>query len=375
MAPDRPAGKRYAFGIIAAGIALLVNWIGWGLFDGMPYTVPTIAVAVTLLYGGIGPACVVAVSAFISTEFFLMNPGLGFAHSSWFRIALITVHTYVAMILRREWEKSDQAKRDAEAALKSRDQFMTIAAHEFKTPISSMKMQVEMMLRKCTDESSRHRLEVLKRQADRMNDLVNNLLDVSKIVTNRFQMDPSEVNLSEVIQEVVTRQAELFLRSACDVTLELQPRIYGRWDRLRVEQIITNLLSNSCKYGGGKPISVRTWGDEEWAYFQVQDNGIGIAKEDQKRIFDQFQRAVSERNYGGLGLGLWITHQIVKAKGGDISVDSEPSKGSIFTIRLPRYRTPNAEEHLEEEPTHTSDGCKAPENTCPTSSTPSRLRT
>ena len=120
------------------------------------------------------------------------------------------------------------------------------------------------------------------------------------------------------------------------------PRRRKSWDRLRLEQILTNLLSNAVKYGAGRPISVEVGatgaGDDADVWFAVRDRGIGMSPDELGRIFGRFERGVSERNYGGLGLGLWIVRQVVDAMGGSITVDSAPERGSTFTVRLPRRR-------------------------------------
>jgi signal transduction histidine kinase len=121
------------------------------------------------------------------------------------------------------------------------------------------------------------------------------------------------------------------------VTLRLDGASHiGRWDRTRLEQIVGNLLSNAAKYGAGRPVEVTVSSDSETSRLTVRDHGIGIDLEHQARIFDRFERAVSVRHYGGLGLGLWIVRQIVEAHGGSISVESSPGKGSAFTVELPR---------------------------------------
>lgn len=111
--------------------------------------------------------------------------------------------------------------------------------------------------------------------------------------------------------------------------------LVGKWDRLRIEQIITNLVSNALKFGQGKEVVVSATSDGESARIQVVDSGIGLSPEDQVRIFQKFERAVPVRHFGGFGLGLWVVRQIVEALGGTISVESEPGRGSTFTVELP----------------------------------------
>ena len=129
--------------------------------------------------------------------------------------------------------------------------------------------------------------------------------------------------------------SEDLARAGCDVAIHADTPLVGRWDRMRLDQIVTNLLSNALKYGKGKPVTLEVHRVGEGVSLSVRDQGIGIAIEDQARIFDRFERAVSQRNYGGLGLGLWIVHQIVEALGGTVTVQSSKGNGATFTVELP----------------------------------------
>jgi signal transduction histidine kinase len=113
--------------------------------------------------------------------------------------------------------------------------------------------------------------------------------------------------------------------------------VVGSWDRLRLEQVLTNLVTNALRYGRERPVEVRVEGTPAVARLQVCDEGIGIPEESQERIFGRFERAASGRNYGGLGLGLWLTRQLVEAMQGCVSVQSRPGEGSTFTVELPRH--------------------------------------
>src|SRR5262249_233422 len=121
----------------------------------------------------------------------------------------------------------------------------------------------------------------------------------------------------------------------CAVELHLGEHVAGSWDRARIEQVVNNLLSNAAKYGAGKPIRIDVTRDDVNAILAVKDRGIGIDKKDHERIFHRFERAVSTANYGGFGLGLWITQEITGAHGGTIEVDSAPGAGATFTVKLP----------------------------------------
>jgi len=149
-------------------------------------------------------------------------------------------------------------------------------------------------------------------------------------------LELSSTDLSELIREVVDRHRDTALRSGSEIRVEAPEAAAGVWDRSRLDQVATNLVSNAIKFGAGKPIDVRVWREGDRVRFSVQDGGIGIAPEDQVKIFERFERAVSRRSYGGLGLGLWISRQIVDAPGGRIDVESELGRGSRFIVDVPR---------------------------------------
>ena len=152
--------------------------------------------------------------------------------------------------------------------------------------------------------------------------LIDDLLDTSRIASGNISLDLKEVDLSELVRSVVERQADELARAGCTLGLHLEPHLKGTWDPVRMEQVIVNLLGNAIKYGAGKPIEVTLTSDGELAKLEVRDHGIGIGKEDQARIFERFERAVSIRQYGGFGLGLYITRQIARAHGGQIRVEA-----------------------------------------------------
>ena len=172
-----------------------------------------------------------------------------------------------------------------------------------------------------------------------MGDLVEALLDVSRITSGRLELRLEEVELSTVAEGAVERWREAACAADAPLRVVGAP-VRGRWDRLRLEQVLNNLLSNALKYGRGKPIEVRARVEDDRAVLEVQDHGIGIAPTDHARIFERWGRAVSAKNYGGLGLGLWIAAQIVAAMRGSISVQSAPGQGATFRVSLPLGEAP-----------------------------------
>ncbi|WP_164018157.1 GAF domain-containing sensor histidine kinase [Pyxidicoccus trucidator] len=229
-------------------------------------------------------------------------------------------------------------------AVRSRDRFLSIAAHELRTPLMTLRLQSQSLLRRIREgqayasERVMAKAEVVERQVERLIHLVDELLDIARVREGRLRFHPEDLDLSEVARDVSVRFREELARSGSTLVLRSEGSLRGQWDRLRLEQVMTNLLSNAVKYGQGRPITVQVTGDEHAARLSVRDEGIGIAERDQARIFERFERAVSEQHFSGLGMGLWIVREILSCMGGTISVHSEPGKGSIFTVELP-WRT------------------------------------
>ncbi|HYH94335.1 GAF domain-containing sensor histidine kinase, partial [Hyalangium sp.] len=234
---------------------------------------------------------------------------------------------------------------EAQQAVRLREEFLSIASHELKTPISALQLQVQSLLSTLartptgpSPERLRRSLETVDRQVRRQTQLINDLLDVSRISAGRLQLRPEPMELSSLAREVAERFEPELARAGSNLMLQLSAEAVGQWDRLRLDQVVTNLLSNAVKYGRGNPIQLVTETADDRVRLSVKDGGIGIASEDLTRLFNRFERAVSERNYGGFGLGLWIARQIVEAMGGRIQVTSQLGVGSIFTVELPRQR-------------------------------------
>ncbi|NMO20102.1 GAF domain-containing protein [Pyxidicoccus fallax] len=232
------------------------------------------------------------------------------------------------------------------AAIHTRDRFLSIASHELRTPLATLKLQLQGLLRgtredpTCSGPRMTARADKISRQVERLGHLVEELLDVARVREGRMRFHLEDVDLLEVVREVAMRFQEELAHGGSRLVLRGEGDIRGQWDRLRLEQVVTNLLSNAIKYGQGHPILLTVSRDDGTARLTVRDEGIGIASGDQQRIFERFERAVSEQNYSGLGLGLWIVREILAGMSGTISVDSQPGQGATFTVELPRQAVP-----------------------------------
>jgi len=228
-------------------------------------------------------------------------------------------------------------------AVRARDEFLSVASHELRTPITTLTLQIDGLSRMVHDQlpnavpdKMARRLDVTRRQVDRLAALVSTLIDVSRITSGRVQVARQLADLVEVIRVVAERFGEDALRSGSSLRFERPGPIWGNFDVSRVDQVLTNLVANAIRYGRGRPIVVGAASVGQTARFWVQDQGIGIAPEHQARIFQRYERAAPSTNYAGLGLGLWISRQLVEAMGGTISVRSEADTGSTFTVEIPR---------------------------------------
>jgi len=226
----------------------------------------------------------------------------------------------------------------AQEAIRLRDEFLSIASHELKTPLTSLLLQLESLLER-QDELDRrvaNKLARATRSANRLGDLIETLLDVSRLTTGRMRLRLEECSLDEIAADVIERLRTEADRAGCAVELAIAARPRGQWDRLRIEQVLINVLSNAFKYGAGQPVDVHVDAVDGAAELRVCDHGPGIASQDTARIFERFERAVSNANYGGLGLGLYVARQIVEAHGGAIIVETHLGYGATFIVRLPQ---------------------------------------
>ena len=224
-----------------------------------------------------------------------------------------------------------------EQALALREEFLVIASHELRTPLTNVSLQLPQLDRVRDRQVHPDQLRAVSdsalREAERLGTLISALVD-AQVVKGQLSLELAEVDLARLVNEIVERLRFRIEQAGSEVRVEV-PGVRGNWDRLRIDQVITNLVVNAIKYGAGRPLLIRGTAVDQTVTLEVVDHGIGISPDDADRIFGKFERAVSS-HHGGLGLGLFIARQIVEAHGGTIGLESKLGAGSVFRVSLPR---------------------------------------
>ena len=241
----------------------------------------------------------------------------------------------------RDEVDKDRLIEELREAVRARDEFVAIAAHELRNPMTPILMQVSGLAaaardpRRCRPELLAPRLEVLELAVREFVRRSTALLDISRIAAGNVRIEAAEVDLTRVVRSVVHRAGVAARMARSPIKTDLQEGVVGTWDWLALEQVTENLLSNAVKFGAGKPVGVALTSNGRTARLAVRDRGIGISEADRARIFGRFERAVTRREHGGFGIGLWLTNQLVTAMGGAIAVEGAPGEGTTFTVTLP----------------------------------------
>jgi two-component system OmpR family sensor kinase len=224
--------------------------------------------------------------------------------------------------------------------LKARDEFLSIAAHELRNPMHSLLLQVSAAAQMARQQGATplvRRLERVQHIVDRYVKRASLLLDVGRMNATQAQPQVESVDFAEVAREVVESYGPEAAFNRSTLNLRAPATLPGRWERLALEQIVSNLISNAVKFGAGGPIEVTLESKQEGTVqFEVSDRGIGIAETDQERIFGRFERLSPQQGHpAGAGVGLWLVRALVESHGGSISVRSAPAQGAKFTVVLP----------------------------------------
>ncbi|CAI3788233.1 Sensor histidine kinase RcsC [Pseudomonas sp. MM227] len=232
---------------------------------------------------------------------------------------------------------------ELEHAVRMRDDFMSIVSHEVRTPLNGLILETQLRkLHLARDNADAFTLDKMRamverdeRQIKSLIRLIEDMLDVSRIRTGKLSIRPAQFDLAQLVRNLVDSFAPQVAAADCTISLRADEPVLGIWDEFRIEQVVSNLISNALRYGGKGPVEVTVYGHNGWARVEVRDHGIGISKENQLRIFQQFERVSGSNVVAGLGLGLFISEQIVAAHGGRIEVDSALGDGATFRVSLP----------------------------------------
>ena len=273
------------------------------------------------------------------------------------------VNVFVALCqqrheVKRQVEALEESRRELRAtqaelerSLKMRDDFMSIVAHELRTPLNTLYLETQVRslqldkgnMDAFSEEQLRKMVARDGRQIQSMIRLINDMVDVSRIRSGKLSIRPAQTELSALLERIVADLSQRTEAAGGTIAVEAPQQVEGVWDEFRVEQIIINLLTNALRYGGSKPVKVTLAQAEGRAEIVVRDQGVGIAPDDQARIFDPFERAGTKDVRDGLGLGLYIARQLAESHGGTLEVDSAPDQGSAFSLTLP-LQTPHEPE-------------------------------
>jgi PAS domain S-box-containing protein len=239
---------------------------------------------------------------------------------------------------RRQLEEERLRLARAQEALRLRDEFLSLASHELKTPLTVLQLQLEALHERLVGDNgaTRAKLDRSERAMQRLNELVEALLDVSRIATGRFALHLEPGDLADIVATAVDRMHEAAAAAGCALSVTTH-RTVGSWDRSRIDQVVTNLVSNAIRYAAGAPIAVRVLCDDHAhaAVIEVRDGGPGLPSGKLAQIFERFERGASMRHFGGLGLGLYVVREITQAHGGEVTAENRSNGGACFTVRLP----------------------------------------
>jgi signal transduction histidine kinase len=227
-----------------------------------------------------------------------------------------------------------------------RDEFIALASHELKTPLTALLLEVELQKRRLSRakstppsvESFWQLIGTIDRHAWHLGKLIEDMLDSARLSNGSMEIEKEEADLGALVESVAHRHDRELLTSGSRLDLDLQPCVIGYWDRGKIEQVIGHLLVNAIKYGAGQPIQISVRQSEQNAEIKVMDQGIGIPSDSLERIFSRFERAVSSTHISGLGLGLYISRMVVEMHQGQIWAESGLQQGTTFTVVLPTNR-------------------------------------
>lgn len=246
--------------------------------------------------------------------------------------------------MRKEFAQNEHEKNILKETIKNKDEFLSIASHELKTPLTSLKIQLQLIDRTLKSKKTiiidkfKRSISMAIKQTDHLNSLVEDLLDLSRIQAGRLNFHFEKINLSNLVEDNIERNSGPLNKAKCEINLSIEPDIYVLCDQGRIDQVLNNLLSNVIKYAANTTVEISLKrSDEEKVFLEVKDSGPGVPQADQEKIFERFVRSDQTKNISGLGIGLYISKVIILAHNGEIKVTSHLGKGARFIITLPEF--------------------------------------
>ncbi len=345
LAPLTGTTSSYLFFILAITINSWLGGLKYGLFI---TAVSTITAILFFLFANQPHGYNTLVFTFEALLFTLVGITISFIIEKYKNTNEVLEYRKKNKALLHKFEEMDIECTKMREEIRMRDEFLSIASHELKTPLTSMLLKIQMLLHNIRNvslaqfsvENLLKQLETAEEQTKRLSRMISDLLNVSLITTGKLNLEPSTEDLRDIVKEVASEFSEKMQKDGYEFTLDAPESIPMQIDKVRTAQVITNLISNAIRYGDGKPIDVKVKRVNSTAQIIVRDNGLGIDENQHAKIFQLFERGEEKNGIKGLGVGLYISNQIVKAHGGAIKVKSVPNSGSTFTIELPIVNTP-----------------------------------
>jgi len=231
--------------------------------------------------------------------------------------------------------------QELRAAIAARDEFIAVAAHELRNPMTPIVGQVQLLLSRARREQASDSLigglEMLETAVDHYVRRATTLLEITRLNAEKIQLQPTRFDLCDLVRDCVRKYEQMAARAGIQLHFRNDRPVPGTWDRLATEQVLDNLVSNAIRYGDGEPVNVDLVADEQQVVVRVVDRGIGIAPADRTKIFERFEQGSVAPRTGGFGIGLWLSNKLVQAQGGTLQVESELGQGSTFVVSLPRH--------------------------------------
>ncbi|MGZ3455279.1 MAG: sensor histidine kinase [Polyangiales bacterium] len=324
---------------IALGSTSVVALLNFWLFDHLGGQSPLLFFAAVMFSAWLGGTRAGLLATVLATAFnlyFFTEPDYAAAMRNLQTSARTLIFVAEGVLISLMAGRLHAESRRAEQAVRARDEFLAVASHELKNPVTTLRTALAS-LTTSGEKTQEQRLTVARRQVDRLVRLVEDLLQIGQLASGGLRLQREEVDLGELTKSLVTLMEPEAKRVGSTLQLHTDGRVVGSWDRLRVEQVVMNLISNAIKYGRGQPIDVNVGVVGDRGRIVVADHGMGIPEGEKGLVFERFGRASAAvaKKIEGVGIGLWVVREIVRKHGGEIDLETHVGEGTTFTVDLP----------------------------------------